>query len=164
MNELLLFGSSVALSLAAWAGICRLYLWPRVSGLPLPQAARPILFLHVFRFVGAAFLIPGVAGPTLPSGFSAPAATGDLGAVVLAWAALGAARGPAARPLLWVFNLWGTADLLFAFYQGLAGVGIRPSSLGATYFIPTVFVPLLLCTHVVLFVLLLRRDAALTHP
>jgi len=57
----------MALSFLAWAVICRIYLWPRIRTLPLPDAARPILFLHVFRFVGLTFLIPGIVGPALPS-------------------------------------------------------------------------------------------------
>lgn len=57
---------------------------------------------------------------------------------------------------LWVFNIWGTLDLLFAFYRGLIAVGIQPSWLGAAYFIPTVLVLLLLCTHLIVLLLLLR--------
>jgi hypothetical protein len=57
--------------------------------------------------------------------------------------------------LLWSFNLWGTADLLFAFYQGLIGVGVEPGLLGAMYFVPTVAVPLLIVTHVLAFRMLL---------
>jgi hypothetical protein len=114
------------------------------------------LLLHVFRFVGASFLIPGVAGPALSRAFAEPAAYGDLVTVGLAWLALVLGGRHIARLALWGFNLWGTFDLLFAFYQGLVAVGIQPSSLGAAYFIPTVLVPLLLCTHVIVFVLLLR--------
>jgi hypothetical protein len=40
-----------------------------------------------------------------------------------------------------------TADLLFAFYQGLFGVGLDASMLGAAFFIPTAVVPPLLITH-----------------
>jgi hypothetical protein len=59
--------------------------------------------------------------------------------------------------LVWVFNLWGSADLLYAFYQGNS-VGFVPGQLGAAYFIPTVVVPLLLITHGLVFRLLLQRD------
>jgi len=59
--------------------------------------------------------------------------------------------------LAWVFNLWGTADLLYAFYQGNQ-VRLEPGRLGATYFIVTVLVPLLFITHVLVFRLLLQGD------
>jgi hypothetical protein len=57
---------------------------------------------------------------------------------------------------VWVFNVWGTADLLNAFYEGLIGARISPGSLGAAFFIPTVIVPPLLVTHGLMFWLLLR--------
>jgi len=54
-------------------------------------------------------------------------------------------------PVAWIFNLWGTADLLNAFYQA-NHAGVLAGQLGATYFIPTVVVPLLLITHVTAFI------------
>jgi hypothetical protein len=57
-----------------------------------------------------------------------------------------------------VFNVWGAADLLVAFYQGLLGIRIDPGWLGAAYFIPTVLVPPLLVTHGLTFSLLLRKQ------
>jgi hypothetical protein len=56
-----------------------------------------------------------------------------------------------------MINLWGSADLLYAFYQGNQ-VGLEPGQLGAAYFIVTVLVPLLLITHGLVFWLLLQRD------
>jgi hypothetical protein len=112
----------------------------------------------MFRFIGLSFLVPGVVSPTLSPDFAAPAAYGDLGAAVLAVVTVLAlsARLSWAIPIAWVLNLWGSADLLNAIYQGQIGVGIGPGSLGAAYFIPTVLVPPLLVTHALMFWLLLR--------
>jgi hypothetical protein len=158
MNDLQFFVACVALSFCAWAFTCRTYFWPWPSKLPLAESVGPILVLHTFRFVGAAFMIPGVASPTLPSGLAAPAAYGDLVAFLLAWLTLLLKGRRLFVPALWVFNTWGALDLLFAFFQGLFGIGIQPSSLAATFFIPTVYVPLLLCTHVIVFILLFRKS------
>ncbi len=160
MNEFILFGVSVALGSVAWGYVCMRYVWPWVRQVGLEPAARAILSLHLFRFMGASFLLPGVAGQTLPKVFSNPAAYGDLLAVVLAWSALLLLRRPGGILILWVFNVWGAVDLLYAFYQGVFGPDFHPSALGATFYIPTVYVPLLLCTHVMLFVLLLRSKTA----
>ncbi|HEV2680855.1 MAG TPA: hypothetical protein VGV14_10185 [Rhodanobacter sp.] len=157
MNELLLFAGSVALSLLTWSVVCFRHVWPSMKSATLSDAARPILLLHCFRFIGLAFVVPGVVSPSLQASFAVPAAYGDLVAVLLAWAALLALRGPFERLALWVFNLWGTADLLFAFYQGVIGVHIAPSALGAAFFLPTICVPLLLVTHAMLFALLLSK-------
>ena len=60
--------------------------------------------------------------------------------------------------LVWAFNIVGTADLLYAFYQGNR-TALDPGLQGATYFIPTVLVPLLLITHGFVFRILLHKDA-----
>lgn len=156
MEEFAVFGLSVALAVAAWAVVCATYVWPHLRGRTLAEAARPLLILHLFRFVGLSFLIPGVAGASLSRAFAEPGAYGDLLTVVLAWVALGLRRHRVGVAALWAFNVWGTLDLLFAFYKGAFGPGFQPSFLGATFYIPTVYVPLLLCTHAMIFALLLR--------
>jgi len=57
--------------------------------------------------------------------------------------------------LVWLFDVWGTADLLYAAYDQGNLVGLEPDQLGAGDFIITVFVPLLLITHGLMFWLLL---------
>jgi len=158
-EPLVLLLTSVAISTVAWGVITARYGWPALRVRPWRDAVRPILILHAFRFIGLAFLIPGVVAPDLPIAFARPAAYGDLVAAILALLALAGLRGAAGRPLVWLFNLWGTADLVFALYQGLIGVGVEPGQLGATYFVPTVIVPLLLITHGLVFHLLLRAEA-----
>src|SRR6516165_7434349 len=158
-----LFGLSVAWGFLAWGIVAARYLWPYLRSLPRIDALRPLLILHSFRFVGLAFLVPGVVAPELSAAFARPAAYGDLIAAVLALLALAALRSRWGMPLVWVFNLWGTADLLYAFYQGNS-VGFAPGQLGAAYFIPTVIVPLLLITHGLMFRLLLRGEDARASP
>ena len=153
-----LFELSVAFSFVAWGIVAARYLWPALRSLSRAEALQPLLLLHCFRFIGLAFLVPGVASPDLPSSFARPAAYGDLIAAGLALLALVGLRSPLGIGLVWVFNLWGTADLLHAFYQGRVGTGLDPGLLGAAYFIPTVVVPLLLITHGLVFRLLLRSE------
>ena len=155
---LLPFAASVTFGLLAWGAVCLNYVWPRMRELPLQAAVRPILHLHLFRYIGLAFIVPGVVGPNLQAAFAVPAAYGDLVAMVLAWVALITGSGRNSRIAIWAFSLWGFADLLFAFYQGMIGVVIEPASLGAAWFIPTVTVPLLLWTHVLAFASLLRTS------
>jgi len=153
-----LFGISVLLSFVASGLVAGLYVWPWVRTRERQQALLPLVLPHTFRFVGLSFLMPGVVSPSLPAAFAAPAAYGDLGATLLAIAAAAALarRASFAIPLVWLLNVWGTADLLFAFYQGQIGVHLDARMLGAAFFIPTVFVPLLLVTHALMFRLLLR--------
>jgi len=67
--------------------------------------------------------------------------------------------------LTWVFNTFGTADLLFAFYLG-SRISLPDTQglLGAGYFILNAYVPLLLITHGLVFRILLRTKAFAPSP
>jgi len=158
MNIDALFGLSTLMSFLAFTNVTKVYIWPRLRAMKPANALMPLVIPHTFRFIGLSFLIPGVVSSPLSPAFAIPAAYGDLVATILAGVATLAlaARVSWAIPIVWVFNLWGTADLLHAFYQGQFGVGIDPGSLGAAFFIPTVVVPPLLVTHGLVFWLLLR--------
>jgi hypothetical protein len=161
MHPPALFGISVVFSFVAWGIVTRQYIWPALRSQPRTDALRPLLLLHSFRFIGLAFLVPGVVSSELPLAFARPAAYGDLATAVLALLALAALRNRLGTILVWLFNLLGTADLLHAFYEGnRTSIGLAPGLQGAAYFIPTVLVPLLLITHGLVFRLLLRRDRA----
>jgi hypothetical protein len=161
MPVVALFGLSIVMSFIASGIVAWLFLWPWLRGMPRDDALLRLLVPHTFRFMGLSFLVPGVVSPTLSLAFAAPAAYGDLIAAVLAVAALLSLRARAiwAVPLIWLFNLWGTADLLNAYYQGALGVRIHPGALGATFFIPTALVPPLLIIHGLIFRFLLRPAA-----
>jgi hypothetical protein len=155
----LVFGISVVFSFVVWGIVTYEYIWPALGSQPRADALRPILLLHSFRFVGLAFVVPGVVSSDLPIAFAGPAAYGDLTTAILALLALATRRRPVGIILVWAFNILGSADLLYALYQGdRTGVGLAPGLQGAAYFIPTVLVPLLLITHGVVFRLLLQRE------
>ncbi len=118
MDPLALFGISVVFSFAAWGVVTARYVWPKLRILPQQDALRPLLTLHAFRFIGLAFLVPGVVAPELPAAFARPAAYGDVIANILALLALAVLRTSWGTAAVWLFNLCGTADLLYAFYQG----------------------------------------------
>jgi hypothetical protein len=153
----------IGFSFLAWGIVVAWCVWPQLRGRSRAEAMRPLLLLHGFRFVGLSFLVPGVVSPDLPFAWAGPAAYGDLIAAILALLAFAALKSRLGMPLVWVFSVWGSADLLYAFYQANR-LGLDPGLMGAGYFIVTVFVPLLLITHGVLFRLLLSRDVAAADP
>ncbi len=154
-----IFGLSILFSFAAFGLVAKLYIWPALKNRERNSALLPLVVPHAFRFEGLSFLVPGVVSPALPQAFAAPAAYGDLIAAMLALAAALALsrRWSAAIALVWIFNLWGTADLLNAFYQGFA-VQLDAGMLGAAFYIPTAVVPALLVTHGLMFRLLVRAS------
>src|SRR4029453_14561921 len=136
----------------------RLYLLPLIPRVRPRQILIAILLLHSTRHLGMMFLTRGAVYPGLPPEFAYPAAFGDLMTSIMAFMAIPfILRGSVfARPLVWVFNVFGTVDLLVAIVT--AAVYNAPGGMGPSYWIPAFWVALLLVTHYITFVLLLRRD------
>lgn len=156
MSPEIAFFTSIGMSGIAWSMVTLRYVWPRLRSLPRSEAVDPILILHAFRFLGLAFLVPGVVSPELPAAFAHAAAYGDIVAATLALLALSTRRREVGVVFVWIFNVWGTADLVNAFYLANRS-GLEPGQLGAAYFIPTLVVPVLLITHAVVFRVLLQH-------
>jgi hypothetical protein len=167
-QQMIWFFVSIAFSLIAWAIVTARYIWPELRLRPRAEALRPLLMLHSFRYIGLAFLIPGVVSPDLPLAFAHPAAYGDIIAAILALLALSLLPSAAGIAATWVFSLWGTVDLFNAFFQANRA-GLLAGQLGAAYFLPTLIVPLLLITHGLAFRILLQHQPqpamqATRHP
>jgi hypothetical protein len=158
MDRRAIFGLSVLMSFVASGLVAGLYVWPVVSRSGTADALAALVLVHAYRFVGLAFLVPGVVSEGLSPQFARPAAYGDLIAAVLAVCAtlMLHARLPGALVVTWVFNVWGTVDLVIATFQGVRYNDREPGRLGAAFFLPTLGVPALFVTHVLIFLLLLR--------
>jgi hypothetical protein len=165
MPSPVLFGISVAFGLAAWGLVAWHYIWPALRERPSPENLKPILLLHAFRFLGLAFVVPGVVSPELPATFAQPIAYGDLISAILALLALATLRTRSGTVATWVFNVFGMADLLFGFYLGSRiSLPATQGLLGAGYFILTAYVPLLFITHGLAFRILLRKEVVVPSP
>ena len=156
-QQMIWFFVSIAFSFVAWGGVTARYIWPQLRHRQRAEALRPLLVLHSFRFIGLAFLVPGVVSPDLPSVFSHSAAYGDIIAAMLALFSLLLLPSAAGVAAAWIFNLWGLADILNAFYQA-NHAGLLAGQLGAAFFLPTLVVPLLLITHGLAFRVLLQHQ------
>jgi len=154
MDTQAIFGLQFVMSLVVWGLIAKWLLAPWLAKMPQHQALFWLTLPHAFRHIGMVFLVPGVVAQPLPAAFAIPAAYGDLVTGVLALLALVTLRTgwAGALALVWLFNIVGTVDLLNA----LRHVNVAPA-FGAAWYIPTFLVPLLLVTHFMIFVRLLRR-------
>jgi hypothetical protein len=165
MPNPLLFGISIAFGLTVWGAIAWHYLWPWLRERSSPDNLKPVLLLHGFRFLGLTFLVPGVVSPELPAVFARPVGYGDFITAILALLALATLETRTGTVLTWVFNAFGTADLLFAFYLGSRiALPDTPGLLGAGYFILAAYVPVLLITHALVFRILARAKTAVPAP
>ncbi|MGH9739048.1 MAG: hypothetical protein ACRD4X_10740 [Candidatus Acidiferrales bacterium] len=163
MNPSAIFGINVLMSLTS-SIVAALFAWPRLRIANGHQALLWLVAPHMFlRFIGLSFLVPGVVSGSLPKAWAVPAGYGDFVAGILAIiATVGLARTAArAIPAVWIFNVWGAADLLFGFYKGWrVNLPQDPGSLGAGFYLVTAIVPLLLVSHALIFMLLMQNRAS----
>jgi len=153
------------MSCVAFGLVTQLYIWPWLRRLERDEALVPLVVLHTFRFIGLSFLVPGVVSPALPLAFAAPAAYGALVAALLAVAATVALyrRRCSAIVVVWLCTVWGMADLLLAFYQGLFGGELDARLLGAACFMPAAVMPPFRIMHGLIFWLLVRQGKGISH-
>ena len=163
MRAQICFFVSIAFSFVAWGLVANSLILPELRRRARNEALRPLLMLHSFRFVGLAFLVPGVVSPDLPAVFAEGAAYGDIVAAALALLTLALLPGGLGVVVAWVFNLWGSADILHANSDGIR-LGVQAGHLGAAYFLPTFIVPLFLITHGLILWLLLRNENEAVVP
>ena len=128
--------------------------------------------VHVVRLLGISFIILYTAG-RLPAPFAPVAGWGDIfvGATALPVAWLAYRRPTNVRPILWIWNIVGVADLIAAVGLGVISspgpqrlIFAEPSSaIMATLpwlLIPGFLVPLLFAVHIGIFIRLAKTTPA----
>jgi len=157
MDNVTIFWLQLVLSFAVCAIVVAWYIWPYLTKLPRNSALIPLLFVHVFRYVGMTLLVPGMIDPKLPKAFLYSAAYGDLLAAALALASIFALRSNwrIAIPLVWVAGIWGFADLLNG-VRGVLQLNVPSFNLGTVWYIYTFYAPLVIVSHLLIFWILIN--------
>jgi len=122
-----------------------------------------LILFHLTRFIGVYFLVLYSQG-RLPYDFAVPGGVGDI---IIALAALaliifGRGRVKPGRAVLLVWNVAGLLDILFVVFTAVSLAMTDPGSMRELLMfplslLPTYIVPLIIFTHVVIFVRLYRR-------
>jgi len=157
INNVTIFWMQILTSVVVFGLVAAWYVWPALARLPRNSALVPLLFVHVFRYVGMTLLVTGMVDSKLPAGFLFSAAYGDLLEAALALASILALRSHwrAAIPLVWVANTWGFADLLNG-VRGVVQLNVPSFDLGTCWYIYTFYAPVVIVSHVLIFGILLR--------
>lgn len=152
-----------ALLLVACFGITAVRAW--IDALDV----RALVLPHVTRFVGFYFLILYRRGE-LPYAFAVPGGWGDI---IVASLAVGVVFLPLREELrhhvCFIWNTIGLVDILFVVVTA-ARIGFsHPWQLGALQVLPlsvlpTFLVPLLIATHVLIYVRLMRKSPETANP
>ena len=150
----LLSSCLVCVIVVAW------YVWPYLTKLTLNAALIPLIFVHVFRYLGMTLLVPGMVDEKLPREVLFTTAYGDLIAAALALSAIVALRNNwrVGIPMAWVFNTFGFIDLLGAI-RSVLQVNLPSFYLGSIWFIYTFYAPLVIVSHVLIFWILFKSSS-----
>ena len=144
--------------LIAWSVIAALFVAPRLRSVEPNTALSVWVAPHLFRVLGLGLLVSNLS-PGMPAKFAIPTAVGDAITAILALASLLALRQRwrHARTFVWVFNVFGSADLAVAFVQA-ARVNAA-AYLEAQWYIAALGVPLMVVAHIMVFYTLVSRRA-----
>jgi hypothetical protein len=160
----------VALTVLGLAALVLLIGWkiPFVRGWAATVELRTVIALHLTRFIGIYFLILAQRGK-LPLGFARPAGVGDIIIASVAVVLLAAPQLRSWQKLLRVWNFIGFIDIVFVAFsalrfglqdwQSMAALRMLPLSL-----LPTFLVPLIIASHVLIFIRLTAPDAIAIKP
>jgi hypothetical protein len=163
IDPLVLFSIQFTFILIAYALAARWYLWPRIAPLPAAVAVVPLVWVHVFRVVGGTILAPASVGSAVPAEFREMVGYGDMitGALALIALIVLRARGARALRFVWLFVIFGLADTVNAVIQSMR-FSVFDEPLGLNWVIVTAYVPALLVSTYLIFVVLLRSGS--TEP
>ena len=154
------------LGIIACSVLVRLYFTSALEKFGFKRVLTFLLTIHLFRYVGSTVLVSEIADPNLPRAFAVQIAYGDIISGILAIVAIFWIIRKEENSLLpvWLFNSIGLLDLLNMMVQstmiGLTGVSYN---LGATWFVVTVYVPVLIISHLVIFWMLFKKGALLNN-
>jgi hypothetical protein len=127
---------------------------------------RWLVLFHVTRSFAGAYFLMLCQRNQLPCAFARPAGWGDIVVAVLALAVVGAMQTQFAKTFLLVWNTLGLIDIIFVVVSALrfglkdwqAMHALRERPLGL---LPTFLVPLVIASHVLIFIRLARTPANL---
>ncbi len=158
MQPIHVFLAQLLLSLTVYSVMAAWFVAPWLRRQPVRHALIILALPHLVRHVSAMSLAPGVAvAATMPPQWAWSVSLGDLTAMLLALATIGALRAEAkfALGLAWVFNVVGSLDILHVAFEAKRYEVVE--HYGAQWYVPTMAMPVLVVSHVLIFVTLIRR-------
>lgn len=144
MQPLEIFAVQLLFSLLVYSLAAHWIVMPKLASMDRNDRLFWLVLPHTSRHIGLSFLVPGLAAGQLRDDFILPTAYGDFITAILALSSLFLLKRQSrlAIPITWITTVFGTADLL----KALSNPDMVPN-LGTTWYIPTMWVPLLLVSH-----------------
>ena len=156
-DPLLLLAVQIVLSFVTFGLAARRLARP-LAAMSRERALSLLLWPHAFRYVPLGLLAPGQVARELPSLVLRTIAIGDLVSAVLALVALASlqAHAKAALGWVWLFSVVSVLDIGTALVVGL-GNHVYRYALGVSWYVLTLYVPLVCLSQAMLLVRLLQK-------
>jgi hypothetical protein len=161
MSNDTIFGLQFGISLLVYSLVTAWFISPWLRARPARQAAIIVLIPQLVHHIGATTMVSSVVSPDMPSGFNVPVTIGDAIIMVLTLAAIYALKNKSAIavPILWLFTIVG---FVYHPYIGYLGKALQVSDrLGPHWYVGCFYIPVIIISHVLIFMILLRRKAEL---
>lgn len=158
MEPLHVFFFQFGMSHLVLACVALWFVWPHVLRVPPERAATWLIAPFLFRHVGATTLVVGVVSAEYSRTAAWIVTIGDTASVLLALAAIALLRRGSrlAWPAVWVFSLENIGYSLALVIT--EGFGALVDGIGAHWYIGTFYVPLMLVSQALLFLVITRRS------
>ncbi len=150
MNSIYLFTIQFLWFLVVWTTIANLFILPVIERLEQNDKLSVWLTPQLFRVLGLGLLVQNLA-PDLPRSFALPTAIGDCLTAFLALISIIALRQrwASAYSFTLACNIVGSIDLAIALPH--AAIANAANYLTGQWYIPVVFVPLMIVSHAMIF-------------
>lgn len=153
----IVFYSQLTLSLLVCSLLTEWFVVPKLRELSQSQALLLLLIPQAFRHFGLFGLTQAYFEPYLPNAWALPIAIGDMATQITTVIAMIALRngGNAGITWAWICTIVGTLDFLYSTFLTQT-LHLPIYKLGAAWFLPMFFFPILLLGHWYSFRLLIR--------
>jgi hypothetical protein len=147
------------LSYAVLVLLVRWFIAPYLATQPVRKIMLLLLTPHICHHAGLAVLVPGVVGIGFPQDWAWIIAVGEIVMLSLVMLCMGALRNGSVRaPLfLWVFTVTGFVYNFIADWVAILESAALADNFHAAWYVAVFYVPLLLVSHVLVLINLLRR-------
>jgi hypothetical protein len=131
---------------------------PRLDKLSIHDALLPFVFLNIFRYLGLNFMAKEQFYSGFPTDFLTTVGIWDFSTAILAIITAIALKNKwsFAIPLVWIFNIFGFADLITAFPQ-FFGLKMYDYNLGTIWLVFTTFGLAAFLSHIYIFIRLVKH-------
>lgn len=158
MNNFTIFNLQTLAAFLMFYLAFRWFVLPKVKNLPIQDALIPFVFLQGIRYLGTMFMVDNQIYDEFPKDLAFTIGLWDYSVSILALITTYALKTnwKFAVPLVWIFNVWGFADLLNALPKASA-LEFYNYDIGGIWWMSVIVGPITIISHIYIFIRLFKN-------